>query len=101
MPPPAAGPVLSLSPSGVREFCANGAWPATLLVRNSGGGKLTWSLGQLPAGVTATPSGGSLAADASQVITLGGRLEQQPADGRFTIAVSGNGGSGGVTVTCA
>ncbi|MFF2198088.1 hypothetical protein ACFVXK_34810, partial [Streptomyces sp. NPDC058157] len=66
-PPPAAEPVLSLRPTGVREFCANGEWPATLVVRNSGGGKLTWSLGQLPPGVTASPSGGSLAADASQV----------------------------------
>ncbi|MEU3406621.1 hypothetical protein ABZ766_22150 [Streptomyces sp. NPDC006670] len=100
-PPPAAEPVLALRPTGVREFCANGEWPATLLVRNSGGGKLTWSLGQLPSGVTASPSGGSLAADASQVVTLGGRTEQQPPNGRFTIGFTGNGGTGQVTVTCA
>ncbi|MFJ8160479.1 hypothetical protein ACIRBY_06055 [Streptomyces sp. NPDC096136] len=91
--------VLSPGPSGVREFCANGEWPAALLVRDSGGGKLTWSLGQLPAGVTASPCGGSLAADTAQAITLGGRTEQQPPNGRFTIAVSGNGGTGRVTVT--
>ncbi|MEV7543595.1 hypothetical protein [Streptomyces sp. NPDC089915] len=100
-PPPAAEPALALRPAAVREFCANGEWPATLLVRNSGGGKLTWSLGRLPAGVTASTSGGSLTADASQVITLGGRAEQQPPNGRFTIGFTSNGGSGQVTVTCA
>ncbi|GAA0317647.1 hypothetical protein GCM10010302_65900 [Streptomyces polychromogenes] len=100
-PAPAAQPVLSLRPAGVREFCANGEWPGTLLVRNSGGGKLTWSLGGLPAGVTASTSGGSLAADALQVITLGGRTEQQPPNGRFTVAFTSDGGSGQVTVTCA
>ncbi|MEU8438569.1 hypothetical protein AB0F18_37925, partial [Streptomyces sp. NPDC029216] len=100
-PPPAAEPVLSLRPTGVREFCANGEWPDTLVVRNSGGGTLTWSLGGLPAGVTAGKAGGSLAADASQVITLGGRTEQPPPNGRFTIGFSSNGGSGQVTVTCA
>ncbi|WP_371675403.1 hypothetical protein [Streptomyces sp. NBC_01276] len=100
-PAPAAPPVLSLRPTGVQEYCANGEWPNTLVVRNSGGGSLVWSVGQLPAGVTVSEEGGSLAAGASQVITLGGRAEAPPANGRFTIGFSGNGGSGRVTVTCA
>ncbi|MFB0631355.1 hypothetical protein [Streptomyces sp. AB3(2024)] len=100
-PAPAAAPVLSLRPTGVREYCANGEWPDTLVVHNSGGGSLIWSVGQLPDGVTVSEDGGSLAADASQVITLGGRTELPPANGRFTIGFSSNGGSGRVTVTCA
>ncbi|MCF3180133.1 hypothetical protein IPZ70_09280 [Streptomyces polychromogenes] len=100
-PAPAPAPALSLRPTSVREFCANGEWPGTLVVRNSGGGNLNWSIGALPAGVTAGTDSGSLAAGASQVITLGGRTEQQPAGGRFTIGFSSNGGSGQVTVTCA
>lgn len=100
-PAPAAVPVLSLRPTGVQEYCANGEWPNTLVVRNTGGGKLNWSVGPLPAGVTVSEDGGSLAADASRVITLGGRTERPPAGGRFTIGFTGNGGSGQVTVTCA
>ncbi|RPF29756.1 hypothetical protein EDD96_6297 [Streptomyces sp. Ag109_G2-6] len=100
-PAPVAVPTLSLRPASVREFCANGEWPSTLVVRNSGGGNLNWSIGSLPSGVTATAGSGSLAAGASQVITLGGRTEQQPPGGRFTIGFSSNGGSGQVTVTCA
>ncbi|MFF1339369.1 hypothetical protein ACFVYT_15905 [Streptomyces sp. NPDC058290] len=100
-PAPAAPPVLTLSPTSVQEYCANGGWPNTLVVRNSGGGNLNWSVGQLPAGVTISQGGGSLAAHASQVITLGGRAEQPPANGRFTIGISSNGGSGQVTVNCA
>ncbi|MFJ9823348.1 hypothetical protein ACIRSU_03115 [Streptomyces sp. NPDC101160] len=96
-----AAPQLSLRPTGVQEYCANGEWPNTLVVRNSGGGDLHWSVGQLPAGVTVSAGEGSLAADGSQVITLGGRAEQLPADGRFTIGFSSNGGSGQVTVNCA
>ncbi|MFF0433802.1 hypothetical protein ACFYU9_16400 [Streptomyces sp. NPDC004327] len=101
MPVPVAAPVLSLRPASVQEYCANGEWPNTLMVRNSGGGSLDWSIGQLPAGVTAGVGSGSLGADASQVITLGGRAEQLPANGRFTIAFSSNGGRGQVVVTCA
>ncbi|MEU3778651.1 hypothetical protein AB0F11_36710, partial [Streptomyces sp. NPDC032472] len=100
-PAPAAAPVLSLRPTSVQEYCANGEWPNTLVVRNSGGGTLEWSVGQLPPGVTVSQGEGSLAAGASQVITLGGRAEQQPPNGRFTIGFSGNGGSGRVTVNCA
>ncbi|MER7463183.1 hypothetical protein [Streptomyces sp. NPDC097981] len=100
-PAPAAAPVLSLRPTSVQEYCANGGWPNTLVVRNSGGGDLDWSVGQLPPGVTVSKGGGTLAADAQQVITLGGRAEQQPANGRFTIGFSSNGGSGQVTVHCA
>ncbi|MGW4158325.1 hypothetical protein [Streptomyces sp. NPDC004788] len=98
---PVAAPELSLRPTSVQEYCANGQWPNTLVVRNSGGGDLDWSVGQLPAGVTVSAGEGSLAADGSQVITLGGRAEQLPADGRFTIGFSSNGGSGQVTVNCA
>ncbi|MFJ8017330.1 hypothetical protein [Streptomyces sp. NPDC096339] len=100
-PAPAAVPVLALRPSSVQEYCANGEWPNTLVVRNSGSGKLNWSVGKLPQGVTVSQGEGSLGPDGSQVITLGGRAEQQPANGRFTIAFSSNGGSGQVTVTCA
>ncbi|MEU7556160.1 hypothetical protein AB0B01_28170 [Streptomyces sp. NPDC044571] len=100
-PAPAAATVLTLRPTSVQEYCANGQWPKTLSVRNSGGGNLNWSIGQVPAGVTVSQAGGSLAADASQVITLGGRTEQQPANGRFVIGFSSNGGSAQVTVNCA
>ncbi|MFE5297114.1 hypothetical protein [Streptomyces sp. NPDC056632] len=100
-PAPAAAPVLSLGPTRVQEYCANGEWPDALVIRNSGGGELNWSVGPLPAGVTLSTGSGSLAADASQEITLGGRAEQQPANGRFTIGFSSNGGSGQVTVVCA
>ncbi|MFJ9576907.1 hypothetical protein ACIRQF_11065 [Streptomyces sp. NPDC101191] len=100
-PAPAAAPVLSLGPTRVQEYCANGEWPDALVIRNSGGGELNWSVGPLPSGVTLSTGSGSLAADASQEITLGGRAEQQPANGRFTIGFSSNGGSGQVTVVCA
>ncbi|MFJ3203301.1 hypothetical protein [Streptomyces sp. NPDC086989] len=100
-PAPVAVPVLTLRPAGVQEFCANGEWPHAVTIRNSGGGKLNWTVGRLPAGVTASPSSGSLAADASQEITLGGRAEQLPPNGHFTLDFSGNGGTGQVTVTCA
>ncbi|MFE2322879.1 hypothetical protein ACFXD5_02945 [Streptomyces sp. NPDC059385] len=100
-PAPAAVPVLALRPSTVQEYCANGEWPHTLVVRNSGSGHLNWSVGRLPQGVTVSQSDGSLDADGSQVLTLGGRTEQQPPNGRFTIAFTSNGGSGQVTVTCA
>ncbi|MGO4455782.1 hypothetical protein AB4039_00355 [Streptomyces sp. M-16] len=99
-------PVLGLRPSTVQEYCANGEWPNTLVVRNSRSGHLDRSVGKLPQGVTVSRSGGSLAADGSEVLTLGGRTEQQPANGRFTIGrftigFTSNGGSGQVTVTCA
>ncbi|MFE1414809.1 hypothetical protein ACFW6F_29050 [Streptomyces sp. NPDC058746] len=100
-PAPAAVPVLALRPNGVQEYCVNGEWPNSLVVRNSGSGHLDWSVGKLPPGVTVSQSSGSLAADDSQVLALGGRTEQQPANGRFTIGFTGNGGSGQVTVTCA
>ncbi|MFD7560639.1 hypothetical protein ACFV9E_39865 [Streptomyces sp. NPDC059835] len=100
-PAPAAVPVLALRPSSVQEYCGNGEWPNTLVVRNSGSGHLNWSVGRLPQGVTVSRGDGSLDAGGSQVLTLGGRTEQQPANGRFTIAFTSNGGSGQVTVTCA
>ncbi|MFI8824654.1 hypothetical protein [Streptomyces sp. NPDC053431] len=100
-PAPAAVPSLSLRPARVQEYCANGEWPNALVIRNSGGGSLKWAVGELPPGVTVSESGGSLAADASQEIALGGRTEQPPANGRFTIGFSSNGGSGQVTVDCA
>lgn len=100
-PAQAAAPVLALRPTSVQEYCANGEWPNTLVVRNSGGGDLKWSVGQLPSGVTISEAGGSLTADSTQEITLGGRTEQPPASGRFTISFSSTGGSGQVTVNCA
>ncbi|WP_327280254.1 MULTISPECIES: hypothetical protein [unclassified Streptomyces] len=93
--------MLTLRPTSVREYCANGEWPHALTIRNSGGGTLSWTVGKLPAGVTVSQDGGSLAAGASQVITLGGRAEQLPPNGRFTVGFSGNGGSGQVAVDCA
>ncbi|MGW5419797.1 hypothetical protein [Streptomyces sp. NPDC003943] len=98
---PVAAPELSLSPTSVQEYCANGEWPNTLVIRNSGGGTLNWTVGQLPPGVTASVGAGALGADATEVLRLGGRTEQQPADGRFTVSFSSNGGSGQVTVACA
>ncbi|MFE2147174.1 hypothetical protein ACFXA3_36520 [Streptomyces sp. NPDC059456] len=100
-PAPVAAPVLTLRPAGVQEYCANGEWPHTVTIRNSGGGTLDWTVGPLPAGVTAAPGAGSLAAGASQEIVLGGRAEQLPPNGHFTLDFASNGGTGRVTVTCA
>ncbi|MER8041775.1 hypothetical protein [Streptomyces sp. NPDC094032] len=102
-PPPvqAAAPVLSLRPTDVQEYCANGEWPNALEVRNSGGGNLNWSIGQLPPGITVNQTAGSLPAGSVQEIKLGGRAEHPPASGRFTLSFASSGGSGQVTVNCA
>ncbi|MFI8961966.1 hypothetical protein ACIGO8_07610 [Streptomyces sp. NPDC053493] len=99
-PSPAPAGVLALRSADVQEYCANGEWPNKVVVVNTGGGALDRTAGALPAGVTLSRSGGSLAASAVAEIELSGRIEQMPGNGLFTIGFTSNGGSAEVIVHC-
>lgn len=78
--------------------CAAGTWPQTIQVANTGGGTLHWQVGQVPQGITASPSSGSVSAGNSQTVTLSGTYPQPPQ--QITIQFVGDGGQASVTVYC-
>jgi hypothetical protein len=93
---PANPPKLTAT-SQPTAFCANGQYP-TIVVKNAGGGTLTWTATPKTAGVSVSPTGGSLGAGASKNVTVTGPVP--PNTSSVSIAFSGNGGSSTVKFTC-
>jgi hypothetical protein len=89
-------PKLSVTPTSLREYCSYNSYPNTITVMNSGSGTLNWSA-TAPSGVTLTPSSGSLAAGASQTVTLSGSFTSA---NTFDVHFTSNGGSATVVISC-
>jgi hypothetical protein len=89
-------PKISVTPTATSEYCANDSYPNSITVMNAGSGTLTWSA-TAPSGVTLTPSSGSLAAGASQTVTLTGSFTSANS---FVVHFTSNGGPASVTITC-
>jgi hypothetical protein len=87
---------LSVSPLQETGTCLVGRYD-DLTLQNTGGSDLTWSATTRAASVNINPSSGTLAAGATQTITLhGGHIGKS-----FTVTFGGNGGNATVTITCA
>jgi hypothetical protein len=88
-------PQLSVSPRQVTGRCLLGSYP-NLTVQNTGGADLTWTAATSATSVQADPSSGTLAAAATQTVTLSGVYRGYT----LTVTFSGNGGEATVTITC-
>jgi hypothetical protein len=96
---PPADPALAVTPSPMSGFCANGQWPTSLTVKNTGGGNLAWTA-QKPAAaidLTVTPTSGVVAAGATQSVALSGTYGGVAS---FVLSFASNGGASDVTVQC-
>ena len=89
-------PQLSVSPQQETGMCLLGRY-ADLTLENSGGSDLTWTATSSAANVKPDPASGTLAAGATQTVTLSGTH----LGNTFTVTFSGNGGDATVTITCA
>lgn len=89
-------PQLSVSPQQETGMCLLGHY-GDLTLKNSGGSDLTWTATSSAANVKPDPASGTLAAGATQNVTLGGTHLGKS----FTVTFSGNGGDATVTITCA
>jgi len=91
---PAAAKI-SVSPTSADAFCGNGQYPP-ISVKNIGGGTLNWSAQASDQAATLNPNQGSLAAGASQSLTISG---SHPGPS-LNITFASNGGNATVTFTC-
>ncbi|HEV8193923.1 MAG TPA: hypothetical protein VGP82_20935 [Ktedonobacterales bacterium] len=89
-------PLLSVSPQQATGSCLLGRYP-DLTVKNTGGSDLTWTATTSATAVQVEPASGTLAAGATQTVTLSG----VHLGNALTITFSGNGGDATVTITCA
>jgi hypothetical protein len=98
-PAPKATPIppprLRVSPQQATGNCVLGQYPG-LMVKNGGGGQLTWAASTSDLLVHATPASGTLAAGQSRAVTLSGIHVGKT----LTVTFSGNGGGATVTITC-
>jgi archaellum component FlaG (FlaF/FlaG flagellin family) len=85
-----------VSPQQATGHCLLGAYP-TLVVKNTGGGKLTWNARTSDLLVHASPSSGTLATGQAKSIALSGNH----VGNTLTVMFSGNGGQATITITCA
>jgi hypothetical protein len=95
-PTPIPSPRLSVSPQQATGHCLLGAYP-TLVVKNTGGGELTWNARTSDLLVHASPSSGTLATGQAKSIALSGNH----VGNTLTVMFSGNGGQATITITCA
>ena len=86
---------MSVSPKRTSARCLLGQYP-DLTVENSGGADLTWTAATSDAAVQVSPAGGTLAAGATQTVSLSGSHFGKT----LTVMFSGNGGDATVTITC-
>jgi len=90
-------PQLSVSPLEETGQCLLGRY-GDLTIKNSGGSDLTWSATASHTSIKLDPTSGTLAAGATQTITVKGI---DLGKSSFTMTFTGNGGDATVTVTCA
>lgn len=87
---------LSVSPLEETGKCLLGRY-GDLTLKNSGGSDLTWSATTSDASIKLDPASGTLAAGATQTVTVKGI---DIGKSSFTVTFTGNGGDATVTVTC-